>query len=136
MHSVDKWLDVEPYDFDKDDGTVAATRASNAREIALKAIEKLQKELQHERDQIQYTIDAANVMKDEALKLESRLAQVERERDAAVKCLEKVYRTLDKNFPSPDDALYCTKLAKISISDYMAGDWRGICSENTKEEQA
>lgn len=56
MHSVDKWLDVEPYDFDKDDGTVAATRASNAREVALKAIEKAQ----------------------------SDLAQAERERDAAV----------------------------------------------------
>lgn len=45
MHSVDKWLDVEPYDFDKDDGTVAATRASNAREVALKAIEKARKDL-------------------------------------------------------------------------------------------
>ena len=45
MHSVDKWLNVEPYDFDKDDGTVAATRASNAREIALKAIEKAQADL-------------------------------------------------------------------------------------------
>lgn len=41
MHSIDKWLDVEPYDFDKDDGTEAATRASNAREVALKAIEQL-----------------------------------------------------------------------------------------------
>lgn len=60
MHSVDKWLNVEPYDFDKDDGTVAATRASNAREIALKAIEKLQKELQHERDQIQYRYTKLN----------------------------------------------------------------------------
>lgn len=45
--------------------------------------------------------------------LESRLAQVERERDAATKCIENVYRTLDKNFPSPDDAVYCTRLAKI-----------------------
>lgn len=44
MHSVDKWLDVEPYDFDKDDGTVAATRASNAREVALNAIEKAERE--------------------------------------------------------------------------------------------
>ena len=45
MHSVDKWLDVEPYDFDKDDGTVAATRAATAREVALKAIEKARKDL-------------------------------------------------------------------------------------------
>lgn len=55
MHSVDKWLDVEPYDFDKDDGTVAATRASNAREIALKAIEKAQADLaqvERERDEL------------------------------------------------------------------------------------
>ena len=44
MHSIDKWLDVEPYDFDKDDGTVAATRASNARELALNAIEKAERE--------------------------------------------------------------------------------------------
>ena len=44
MHSIDKWLDVEPYDFDEDDGTVAATRASNAREIALNAIEKAEQE--------------------------------------------------------------------------------------------
>jgi len=44
MRSIDKWLDVEPYDFDEDDGTVAATRASNAREIALNAIEKAEQE--------------------------------------------------------------------------------------------
>lgn len=44
MHSVDKWLEVEPYDFDKDDGTEAVTRAANAREIMLKAIEHLERE--------------------------------------------------------------------------------------------
>lgn len=44
MYIVDKWLDVEPYDFDKDDGTVAITRASNAREVALRAIEKAERE--------------------------------------------------------------------------------------------
>lgn len=65
--------------------------------------------------------------------LESRLAQVERERDAATKCIENVYRTLDKNFPSPDDAVYCTRLAKISISDYMTGEWRGVCEDNTMD---
>lgn len=45
MHSVDKWLDVKPYDFDKDDGTVAASRAADAREVALKAIEKAESAL-------------------------------------------------------------------------------------------
>lgn len=69
MHSVDKWLDVEPYDFDKDDGTVAATRASNAREVALKAIEKAQ----------------------------SDLAQAERERDAANAALVQDWKWIKKN---------------------------------------
>ena len=44
MYIVDKWLDVEPYDFDKDDGTVAITRASEAREVALRTIEKAERE--------------------------------------------------------------------------------------------
>ena len=44
MYIVDKWLDVEPYDFDEDDGTVATTRASEAREVALRAIEQAERE--------------------------------------------------------------------------------------------
>lgn len=101
MHSVDKWLVVEPYDFDKDDGTVAATRASNAKEVALKAIEKL----------------------------ESRLAQVERERDAAVRDLEEVTTRVSSWHIDCD---YCKDKEK-PICESCNWQWRGICAENTHE---
>ena len=102
MHSIDKWLDVEPYNFDKDDGTEAATRAANAREVALKAIDQL----------------------------ESRLAQVERERDAAIADLKlyagcKVCKHGDFKFTS--ECMDCSY-------DNNNWQWRGICPENTKEE--
>lgn len=127
MHSVDKWLDVESYDFDKDDGTVAATRASNAREIALKAIEKAQADL----------------------------AQVERERDAAVHDIRNAKWFLChvcQNYYRPDPAVRhyeCKVLGKFSDifspSDFAEEDdnpismcgkfkWRGVCEENTKED--
>ena len=44
MHSVDKWLDVEPYKMDGPTGNDAVTRSVLAREIALKAIEQAQTE--------------------------------------------------------------------------------------------
>lgn len=45
MHSVDKWLDVPPYDVEKDQtGTVAVSRSVEAREVALRAIEQLEAE--------------------------------------------------------------------------------------------
>lgn len=44
MHSVDKWLDVEPYKMDGPTGNDAVTRSVLAREIALKAIEQAQAE--------------------------------------------------------------------------------------------
>ena len=45
MHFVDKWLDVPAYDPDKDaNGSDAVARASQAREVALKAIEQLEAE--------------------------------------------------------------------------------------------
>ena len=45
MHFVDKWLDVPAYDPDEDlKGTTAVGRASQAREIALHAIEHLEAE--------------------------------------------------------------------------------------------
>lgn len=108
MHSVDKWLDVEPYDFDKDDGTVAATRASNAREVALKAIEKAH----------------------------ANLAQVERERDAAVElagvrgCDTCEHRDL-LSVEEP-----CNTCIMFSEGKYLPKwQWRGICNENTKEDE-
>ena len=42
MHFVDKWLDVSPYDTEKDQtGKVAVNRAAKARAVALEAIEQL-----------------------------------------------------------------------------------------------
>lgn len=104
MHSVDKWLDVEPYDFDKDDGTVAATRASNAREVALKAIEKAQADL----------------------------AQVQKEKNALMIDLQTaIYRGRSFNL----DCEFCKDKEKPICED-CHWQWRGICKENTKEEQA
>lgn len=106
MHSVDKWLDVEPYDFDKDDGTVAATRASNAREVALKVIEKAQ----------------------------SDLAQAERERDALMEyakgCCETCAFVGDCAKHDPDP----TSPGAWWYDDCEEWQWRGPCPENTKEE--
>lgn len=95
MHSIDKWLDVEPYDFDKDDGTEAATRAANAREVALKAIEQLK----------------------------SRLAQVERERDALMLYV-------------PRNCLSCKhEENRYKCTIPCKWEWRGPNPENTKKEK-
>lgn len=115
MYIVDKWLDVEPYDFDKDDGTVAITRASEAREVALRAIEKL----------------------------EASLAQAERERDAAVHDLTNsspcfaCYHFI-RNKGACKGGMRCCDgqfKAEIGHSEYDGPDWRwrGVCSENAKE---
>lgn len=115
MHSVDKWLDVEPYDFDKDDGTVAATRASNAREIALKAIEKAQADL----------------------------AQVERERNAAVAEIKRmegkakelleteIHDVIHRELPS---SYYLDFILQVDqICNYQfENEWRGGFEKNTK----
>ena len=113
MHSIDKWLDVEPYDFDKDDGTEAATRAANDREVALKAIEQL----------------------------ESRLAQVERERDAAVHDLwgDCVYCAFN-NLSDPVCIERCSKCKHAEDAETRESglgidrwQWRGVCAANTEE---
>lgn len=109
MHSVDKWLDVEPYDFDKDDGTVAATRASNAREIALKAIEKAQADL----------------------------TQVERERDAAVQTVHGLclHCKNDGSEKCRKCLFWPSRVYFVSNETYVDHwEWRGVCEENTKEE--
>lgn len=94
MHSIDKWLDAEPYDFDKDDGTEAATRASNSREVALKAIEQL----------------------------ETRLAQAERERDAAVADLENV---IGLSSIVNLDCEYCKHMDR-PVCKKCEWKWRGV----------
>lgn len=104
---------------------------------------------------LQYTVDAANIMKDEALKLEQRLAQVERERDAAVVDIRNAKWMLChvcKNYYRPDPAVRhyaCKEFGDFSDflnpSDFAEEEydfpslcgkfkWRGVCPENTKEE--
>lgn len=61
--------------------------------------------------------------------IESRLAQVERERDAAVADLRiyagcKVCKFGDLKFPN--DCMDCIRMCNWQ--------WRGVCEENTKEE--
>lgn len=60
--------------------------------------------------------------------LESRLAQVERERDAAVNDLNKAMLL--------DEAEFCTfcKNIKKPYCHSCEFEWRGVCEENTKEE--
>ena len=64
--------------------------------------------------------------------LESRLAQAERERDAAVGCIEKVYNEISK----PVYKVFDTERNLVSslhiIWDYLK-EWRGVCEENTKD---
>jgi len=110
MHSVDKWLDVEPYDFDKDDGTVAATRASNAREIALKAIENAQADL----------------------------AQVERERDAALSEWKRTKLDSEGMCWTCKHGLItrigsCRCVSPDPCDEGENWEWRGVCEENAKE---
>lgn len=99
---------------------------------ALAYIQQLEADLQREKDQHQYTIDAANVMKDEALKFESRLAQAEREREAAVE---------DARLGTACDTCFYNENPSLlhKPCDYCAGgfpmwQWRGVWPENTKEE--
>lgn len=97
---------------------------------ALAYIQQLEADLKSEREQHQYTIDAANVMKDEAMKLESRLAQVERERDAAVKDL-KLVRCCGTCVNNEGG---CTTECYIVSGVPSGWEWRGVCEENTEEE--
>ena len=115
MHSIDKWLDVEPYGYDKDEGTEAATRAANAREVALKAIDQL----------------------------ESRLAQVERERDAAVADLKDdgdCYYCKNRDLAAQCDFGSCIDCGNEECPCFRCDrmknhfEWRGVCPKNTKEE--
>lgn len=71
-------------------------------------------------------------MKDEALKLESRLAQVERERDAMLLDMQRYSMCgackhfVDvKKCPMYDDCDY----AKVGHFE-----WRGVCEENTHDQ--
>lgn len=66
--------------------------------------------------------------------LESRLAQAERERDAAVYDINRCCGTC-KHFQNEEDD--CTAEECIGSGSYMepsGWQWRGVCLENTKEE--
>ena len=65
--------------------------------------------------------------------LEPRLAQVEKERDAAVGCIERVYKEIMK----PVYRLFDTDRNLINAMrciDECSREWRGVCAENTKED--
>ena len=66
-------------------------------------------------------------------KLESRLAQVEMERDAAVRDLNCNWKcAICKKFTRPVDK--CPHYRECGLS-YMFWEWRGVCEENTKEDE-
>lgn len=67
--------------------------------------------------------------------LESRLAQVERERDAAVKVMHLV-RTCEncKHCDKPSESYPCSLCAMDRKRSKPNWEWRGVCAENTKEE--
>lgn len=66
------------------------------------------------------------------LQLESILAQVERERDAAVTALDEI-RHCDccKHYSKPGGEEPCYSCDMLRKSNY---EWRGVCPENSKEE--
>ena len=61
---------------------------------------------------------------------ESRLAQVERERDAAVRDLEELTTRVSSLHLDCD---YCKDKEK-PICNNCKWEWRGVCAENSKEE--
>ena len=82
------------------------------------------------------TIHCSDRMRKDALayiqQLESRLAQVERERDAAVYDIAKLVKRLGYGPCRYCRKTYDTNDATCSICVF---EWRGVCPENTKEEK-
>ena len=104
MHFVDKWLDRVAYEVDKDlKGQEAIDRATEARRVALEAIESLTVEL----------------------------AEAKMERDAAVEDLSKTKDCascahneerieLEKDYDIPSQCLKCRDITTMHL-------WRGVC---------
>lgn len=67
--------------------------------------------------------------------LESRLVQAERERDAAVHDMENYagYGAICKHFDN--DCPHIVEGCPLWPSDCESYEWRGVCPENTKEEE-
>lgn len=122
MHFVDKWIYGEPYyDVDDPDGKIAVNRAAEAREIALKAIEIVERE----RD--------ASIEDYEKLK---------RERDAAVMDLKRVY---DLFREAPEMCCFCKhcnvepyeepcKSCNPYMVETLKWEWRGVCAEDSGDD--
>ena len=79
-------------------------------------------------------IELSNIVtkkKAKIIELESRLAQVERERDAAIRdCARFPCRTCDDK-ENGDLCHNCNVRKDSTRTNY---EWRGVCEENTKEE--
>jgi hypothetical protein len=68
--------------------------------------------------------------------LESRLAQVERERDAAVKVMRLVRLCENcKHCDKPCESYPCSSCAMDRERSKPNWEWRGVCPENSKEEK-
>jgi len=65
--------------------------------------------------------------------LESRLAQAERERDAAVNDLKRIF--LPGSVPCDFCENGCRHEDAWDDIHYACFEWRGVCPENTKEEE-
>lgn len=121
MHFVDKWIYDEPYcDIDDPDGKIAVNRAAEAREIALKEIEIV------ERERDAYIEDYENL---------------KRERDAVAMDLKHVH---DLSRATPEMCNLCKhcnvksyeepcKSCNPYMVETLKWEWRGIVSENSKE---
>ena len=85
---------------------------------------------------IAYTeqLESDNEIKQKRIdELESRLAQVEMERDAAVRDLNCFWKcAICKKFTRPVDK--CPHYRECGLS-YKFWQWRGVCPENTKEDE-
>ncbi len=66
--------------------------------------------------------------------LESRLAQVERERDAAVRDMYALALNYESNFVCDFCGGNSPLLCEQCKIDYCGFKWRGVCAENTKED--
>lgn len=64
--------------------------------------------------------------------LESRLAKVERERDAAVEDIEKTCIFCKHSYLNNPGIDCCPYVEQCQDSEKF--EWRGVCEENTKEE--
>lgn len=80
---------------------------------------------------LEYCADYINSADDYIRKLESRLAQVERERDAAVHDLGRNWKCeICKKRREPINK--CPYYTDCGLG-YIHWEWRGVCDENTEE---